>query len=239
MVEYLKTKKGSFYKLKKNGEKKRISREEFNKKNKTRKNKKMIGGGRTEQDIIDELEKEGKWEEWKKLGGRFGQTSYTLEEEIFLIRPYMYYDVHGKIVKVSTSAKKYRPDVDNIAVFEAHIVKDPTNVDQSEYRIVDVSESLSTSGLATCSALAMIIGNKKFMTHLDATTDIAPIIDAVDTTIKTERIAADSLKPIIYVGSLDNSRTLEKAKEICSGVRIPKTNYNIIENVCMMARVGI
>jgi hypothetical protein len=45
MVKYLKTKKGYFYKLKKNGEKKRISREEFNKKNKTIKNKKMIGGG--------------------------------------------------------------------------------------------------------------------------------------------------------------------------------------------------
>lgn len=45
MVEYLKTKKGYFYKLKKNGEKKRISQEEYNKKNKTRKNKKMIGGG--------------------------------------------------------------------------------------------------------------------------------------------------------------------------------------------------
>jgi hypothetical protein len=44
MVEYLKTKKGYFYKLKKNGEKKRISQEEYNKKNKTRKNIKMIGG---------------------------------------------------------------------------------------------------------------------------------------------------------------------------------------------------
>ena len=47
MVEYLKTIKGYFYKLKKNGEKKRISQEEYNKKNKTkktRKNKKMIGG---------------------------------------------------------------------------------------------------------------------------------------------------------------------------------------------------
>src|SRR6056300_761293 len=47
MVEDLKTKKGYFYKLKKNGEKKRISKEEYNKKNKTkktRKNKKMIGG---------------------------------------------------------------------------------------------------------------------------------------------------------------------------------------------------
>jgi hypothetical protein len=44
MVEYLKTKKGYFYKLKKNGLKKRISQKEYNKKNKTRKNKKMIGG---------------------------------------------------------------------------------------------------------------------------------------------------------------------------------------------------
>lgn len=49
MVKYLKTKKGYFYKLKKNGEKKRISQEEYNKKNKTMKNKtmknkKMIGG---------------------------------------------------------------------------------------------------------------------------------------------------------------------------------------------------
>lgn len=44
MVEYLKTKKGYFYKLKKNGEKTRISQEEYNKKNKTRINKKMIGG---------------------------------------------------------------------------------------------------------------------------------------------------------------------------------------------------
>ena len=44
MVEYLKTKKGYFLQIKKNGEKKRISQEEYIKKNKTRKNKKMIGG---------------------------------------------------------------------------------------------------------------------------------------------------------------------------------------------------
>jgi hypothetical protein len=43
MVEYVKTKKGYCYKLKNNGEKQRISQEEY-KKNKTRKHKKMIGG---------------------------------------------------------------------------------------------------------------------------------------------------------------------------------------------------
>jgi hypothetical protein len=50
MVKYLKTKKGYFYKLKKNGEKKRISREEFNK---TRKNKKMIGGGKRSERSVE------------------------------------------------------------------------------------------------------------------------------------------------------------------------------------------
>jgi len=239
MVEYLKTKKGYFYKLKQNGEKKRISREEFNKKNKTRKNKKMIGGGRTEQEIIDELKTKEKYDEWISLGSNFGLTSDTLRAKIFLVRPYIYYDVDGNIVNVSMITNTYRPDVDNIAVFKQHVVKDdPTYVDQSKYRIVNVSERLFTSGLTTCTGLAMIIGTKKFMTHLDATTPIDPIISAIDQIIATEGIAAGSLKPIIYAGGIDSSLTLEKAKEICSRVGIPKTNYNI-ENVCMMDQVSI
>ena len=238
MVEYLKTKKGYFYKLKKNGKKKKISREEINKKNKTRKNKKMIGGGRTEQEIIDELHTKKKYDEWVSLGSKFGLTSYTLQAKGFLVRPYMYYDVDGKIVNVSMITRKYRPDVDNIAVFKQHVVEDPTHVNQSEYRIVNVSESLSTSGLATCTGLAMIIGTKKFMTHLDANTSVNPIISAINKIIATEGIAAGSLEPIIYAGTLDSSFSLEKAKEICSRVGIPETNYNI-KNVCMMDRVKI
>jgi hypothetical protein len=58
MVEYLKTKKGYFYKLKKNGKKKRISQKEYNKKNKTRRNKKMIGGGKIEEITENENETE-------------------------------------------------------------------------------------------------------------------------------------------------------------------------------------
>lgn len=52
MVQYIKTKKGYFYKLKKKGEKKRISQEEYNKKNKTRKNNKIIGGAEIYDDDI-------------------------------------------------------------------------------------------------------------------------------------------------------------------------------------------
>ena len=53
MVKYLKTRKGQFYKLLKNGKKKRISQMEYKKKKKTRKNIKMIGGGFAELGIKD------------------------------------------------------------------------------------------------------------------------------------------------------------------------------------------
>ena len=44
MVELLKSRKGYFYTLKKNGNKKRISQKEYNKKKKTQKVKKIVGG---------------------------------------------------------------------------------------------------------------------------------------------------------------------------------------------------
>jgi len=258
MVEYLKTKKGYFYKLKKMV-KKRISREEFSKKNKTRKNKtrknktrknkKMIGGWRSRDHIIKELLDKGKYDEWIRHGARFGQIRYNFikegegeeeetEEVLSAIPLYKFYDVDGNIVKVSTTATEYNPELYNIAVFNRDYV-DPTNVDQSKYRIVNSWESVSTTGLATCTGLAMIIGNKKIMIHLDDTTPIDPIISAINQIIEDQGIAADSLNPIIYAGCLDSSRTLKNAKKICSRVGIPKKNYNIIKDVDMMARVRI
>ena len=198
----------------------------------------MIGGGRTEQEIIDELKTKEKYDEWISLGSKFGLTSDTLQANTFLVRPYMYYDVDGNIVNVSMITRTYRPDVDNIAVFKQNYVKDPTHVDQSKYKIVNADEVLSTYGLATCTGLAMHIGTKKFMTHLDANTPIDPIISAINTTITSEGIEAPSLKPIIFAGGLDSSVTLSKAQKICSAVGILKQNYDI-RYTCMMERVSI
>ena len=196
----------------------------------------MIGGGRTKQEIIDELITKGKYDEWIRLGSKFGLTSHTLKAAVFLDRPYKVYDVDGKIVNVSTVQSTYRPDVDNIAVFNQLVVEDPTHVKQSTYRIE--KEPLSTRGLATCSGLAMIIGTKKFMTHLSATTPIDPIINAINDEIVKGAIVRESLKPFIYAGSLDSSLTLQKAKDICSSVGIPEENYKIL-NVCMFDKVRI
>jgi hypothetical protein len=234
MFKYLKTRKRHFYKLKKRYQKKNKTR-----KNKSRKNKKMLsGGGKTEQEIINEVITKGKYDEWDSLGRNFGLTSNTLKAPFFLVRPYKYYDVDGNITHVSMVTNKYRPDVDNIAVFKQYIVKDPSHVDQQKYKIVNISESLSTSGLATCTGLAMIIGTKKFMTHLDASTPMYPIIEAINQTIITEQIEPASLRPIIYYGDLDSSVTLQKAKEICLTVGIPETNYEIVE-ACMFDTVKI
>ena len=208
----------------------------------------MIGGWRSRDHIIKELLDKGKYDEWIRHGARFGQIKYNFikegeeeeetEEVLSAIPLYTFYDVDGNIVKVSTTATEYNPELYNIAVFNRDYV-DPTNVDQSKYRIVNSWESVSTTGLATCTGLAMIIGNKKIMIHLDDTTPIDPIISAINQIIEDQGIAADSLNPIIYAGCLDSSRTLEQAKEICSRVGIPKKNYNIIKNVCMMERVRI
>lgn len=200
--------------------------------------KNIIGRRNTKEEIITELKTKGKYDEWVSLGSYFGLTSTTLKAKFFLKRPYKYYNVDGNIINVSMITKNFRPDVDNIAVFKQLFIKDPTHVDQSKYRIVNSNKTLSTAGLATCTGLAMIIGTKKFMTHLDANTAIKIIISAINEEIEKQNIEPNTLKPIIYAGRLDSSITLKKAKDICLLVGIPDTNYTI-SNVCMMDRVYI
>ena len=132
----------------------------------------------------------------------------------------------------------YRPDVDNIAVFKQFVVKDPTHVDKAKYRVTNINSNLSTTGLASCTGLAMIIGTKKFMTHLDALTRIEPIIFAISSVIATEEIIPELLEPFIYAGNLGSSITLQKAIDICLSVGIPEINYKIID-VSMFDRVLI
>jgi hypothetical protein len=140
---------------------------------------------------------------------------------------------------LSRFIKIYFTDVNNIAVFEQIIIEDPTHVKQSKYRIVDISENLSTSGLATCSGLIMIIGKKKFLTHLDAKTDINPmIIDINKTLLEQELIPSNIINIKIYAGSLDSSLTIQKAKEICSRLGIEKSKIEIYQ-ACMFDRISI
>ena len=54
----------------------------------------MIGGAKTEQEIIDELNKKGKFDEWASLGSYFGLTSNTLKAKCFF--SWTFYFLSGK-----------------------------------------------------------------------------------------------------------------------------------------------
>lgn len=176
--------------------------------------------------IIDELIKKEKYQEWVEKGSRFGIIRK------YSGKPYTWTDVNGKAVKISYVTSTYNtdtePDVEYIAVFDMY---GPTHnnpyVEQNKYSIVNKDITLSTSGLGSCTALAMIIKNKKFMVHLDATTNVDAIINVIKKIIEEENVVPIILKPYIYAGGLNSSRTLDMSKYICIKLGILKENYNI------------
>ena len=238
MVKYLKTRRKNKNRTRTrtrtrtNTKNKKISKRRTNTRTKTRKNK-TRGGGKSEQQIIDELKDKGRYDEWVNLGGYFGLTSNTLNIDTFKIRPFKYYNVDNEIVNVSMVDPNYRPDLDNIAVFKQFYEEDPSSVGVGKYKIVNLNEPLTTTGLATCTGLTMVIGNKKFMAHLDATTPVSSMIDKIRQVIREENVNPKDLEPHIYTGNLESEFTLQKAKDICSAIGIPEEKFTI-SSVCMI-----
>jgi hypothetical protein len=180
------------------------------------------------EELIDELKSKNKYEEWVRHGSYFGLIS-NCDAKYFLIRPYKYYDMNENIINVSMIQKTFRPDVTNIPVFKVVLEIDPTHVDQDSFRIVEKNETLSTGGLATCTCLAMVIGNKKFMAHIDALTDINPILFAL------KKLDAPIEKANIYTGELGSTISLQKTITICKEIGTEA----MCESVDMFDRVSI
>jgi len=199
------------------------------------------------ESILQELKRKGKYDEWVSHGSYFGQTG-----SIFTTREYKYYDMDGDIINVSSVSKTYRDDVVNTPVFKQYYVNDVTNVTQGTYRIVSNSEELSTSGLATCCGLAILLGDKKFLAHLDTSmkNKVPPHVsesyyDTLDIILtRYDRGMVKVLqheikgepKATIYAGNMYSDLSVKKAKKICSMVGI--TDITIV-NVDMFDRVSI
>jgi len=197
--------------------------------------------------IIQELTEKGKYDEWVSYGSYFGQTNSILTTG------YKYYDMDGDIINVSHISTQYRHDLINIPVFKQYWVKDRSNVGQATYRIVSKSEELSTSGLATCCGLAILLGDKKFLAHLDTSmkNKIPPhvteayyeTLDIILTRydrnmvqVLQNEIKDESVKATIYAGNLYSDLSVKKAKRICGMVGI--TDITIVK-VDMFDRVSI
>ena len=111
------------------------------------------------------------------------------------------------------------------------------NVKQGHFLIVPKTESLTTAGLATCSGLAMIIGTKKFLTHLDAHTNTTPIINAIQKTLSEENITSANINDIkVWQGRMPGrDYALNKVDDILRGIGIdPDSSFIFRENVCYM-----
>jgi hypothetical protein len=108
------------------------------------------------------------------------------------------------------------------------------------YAIVNKNNSLSTSGLATCSALFMNIGKKKFLVHLSAMTEIQNIVRDIEQTIKEQKVNPTSV--IIYSGGgleeFNSKVTINKAKEICKKLKIPENEIEI-RDACFMDTIYV
>ena len=204
----------------------------------------------TKRSVIQELIEKGKYDEWVSHGSYFGQNKDSMKT-----MSYKYYDMDGDIINVSCISKVYN-DVVNTPVFKQYYVKDLTNVKQATYRIVSNSEELSTSGLATCCGLAILLGDKKFLAHLDTsmknkipphvtqsyydTLDIKltrydrEMVNVLQNEIKSKVLT--ECKATIYAGNLYSDLSVTKAKKICSMVEI--TDITIV-NVDMFDRVSI
>jgi hypothetical protein len=204
--------------------------------------------------LIQELTKKGKYDEWVSNGSYFGQTS-----NMFTTKPYKYYDMDGDIINVSAISKNYRDDVVNIPVFKQYWVEDHTHVSQATYKIVSTSEELSTSGLATCCGLAIHLGDKKFLAHLDSSIkNKIPVLSDYRSYYETLNIKLtrydremvqvlqercllrntleSPVKATIYAGNLYNYLSVKKAKKICSMLGI--TDITTID-VDMFDRIAI
>lgn len=110
-------------------------------------------------------------------------------------------------------------------------------VKQGQFLIVPKTESLTTAGLATCSGLAMIIGTKKFLTHLDATTNIVPIINAIKDTLTEENMTSANIDEIrVWQGTIyGRNHALNKVDRILEAIGINPTSPIVVrEDVCYM-----
>ena len=196
---------------------------------------------------IDELKEIGKYDEWVSKGCYFGCISQPPKPCV-----YIYTDIYNKNIGVNQVSKTYKTEhicfpvfnfigkgtMNDLPDYLMENVPIKTLVEQGKFIITNKKETLVTCGLATCVGFGMIIGNKKFMAHIDANTHIEPIIRAIDDSIKEQEINNNEIAHInIWEGILDPHRhAYKKVSKILEKLNIPQTSI-IEEKVCFMKEV--
>ena len=156
--------------------------------------------------VRDDLKKYNKYEEWIEHGSYFGIVRDPPDQNVAIYKNMHGEDVgvneattdpgkiSGKITRcfpifkfVRRGTLKNLPEELTVGMTMKYVVE------QGKHLIMNKTEMLTTSGLATCVALAIRIGNKKVMSHVDATTNIHRIIRDIQQTMTDEKIDSSGM----------------------------------------------
>jgi hypothetical protein len=106
---------------------------------------------------------------------------------------------------------------------ESNLVSEYLVVKQNEFQISE--KELVTWGLGSCTGLGFSISGKNFLVHIDATTKVSKIVEAIRKNFKESEL----LKTIFYYrpGPANSFISEDIAVDIMDRLNIPNENRNI------------
>ncbi len=213
-MKLIQSEKNYFYKLYKNGKKKRISFEVYQK-----------GGiGKTEEKLIKELKDAGKYDEWVQKGHMYGITMRGNRNRRF----YDYTVMDGTTRKFSTITESYWDGQINTPVFDM-VSSNSNYVGQRSFKIVPNSKKLHTFGMSSCSGLTMKLGNQKFLSHVDAITNTSEMLSEIHECLRKQGLTTSDISNVkIYRGPENSNRSYQKINELLERLSIPKNKIEVI-----------
>jgi len=122
------------------------------------------------------------------------------------------------------------------------------HVEQNTFTIQAAAEPVTTHGLATCTALSMVIGKMRFFAHIGADSDITEMLEAIVATIREEKVMPSDVKVWTGLGGSSNNAntflrndpafySFENVKKILTTLRIPMESVDV-KDVCFAEVVG-
>ena len=124
--------------------------------------------------------------------------------------------------------------------------EDGLHVPQDTFTIQSKNTPVLTYGLATCTALSMVIGNQRFLAHISAETDVMPMILAIVAAIKSENARPTDARVWTGLGGSSNNAgllknspaffSLENVQRILSVLQIESVT---LEDTCFAEVVGL
>lgn len=177
-----------------------------------------------EKKLIQELIDAGKYDEWIGKGHRYGIRMRGNSNLSF----YEYTVMDGSTKKFSTITESYMKGQINTPVFDM-VGSNSNYVRQDSFKIVPNSQKLHTSGMSVCSGLTMKLGNKKFLSHIDAITDTSKMLLAIHDCLRNQKLTTLDISNVkIYQGPQNSNRSYEIILKLLERLSIPQNKIEVV-----------